>query len=179
MWDDWPFGVAHWLGAIPVLWLVGRREQDVRWWWIGLGYAVSFLADSLSHWAPHPLIYNAYPLSQAGLILVALTPRFAPRLTIGLTVIGCLSIVTLGVPNLWALHLAAWGLVAVIGWRCTEWLRLALVMSFGIGLVAWSLTQLSPGWPAWIAFQSTRLLGTLALCVAMTVPFPSCAPRTP
>lgn len=175
----WLFESAHLLGLVPLLWLVLRRERNTWWWWIAAGYGVSWVADTLSHWILRDLIYNVYPLSQAGLILAMVVPEKSPRWTVDLTVLGCASILLFGIPFLWPLHVAAWGSLAVVGWRCTGWLRAALLMSFGVGLVAWSATQLQPGWAAWIAFQSTRLVGTALLCAAMTAPFLSCVPRTP
>lgn len=73
------------------------------------------------------------------------------------------------------LHSVAW--LGVLGIAADRWalgsLRVALMVYFGAGWVAWIGYNLVPGWTTWGLYQCTRLAGLVWFCRAVAKPEPT------
>ena len=158
--------LAHALGIVPLLWLAvlhaTGQKRDAGWWWIAGALSVSFIADTASHWVPHPLVSQVYPVTQAALIAAVLLPS-RPLVESVIALFLCAaagSIVVRQAAGLDVLlHTIAWGGIALIAYDQLPKgaLRSALVYGFGLGVVAWWAFVAVPGWWTWGAFQLTRV----------------------
>lgn len=117
-----------------------------------------------------------YPVSQAAIVgAVFLKRRDAIELVIALVVIGSIDALWLQAagPDI-MLRTAAW--LSIVGIVYPLWqlgrLRTALLVSFGLGWVAWLLYAVRPGWVGYLLYQSVRLLGIAWFCWAATDPRP-------
>jgi len=177
------FEAAHALGIVPLLWLLWLKfrleHRDAALWWLAAAFAVSFLADSLAHLLNVNVAINTYPLMQAALIGLVLLDRAE-----ALKLFGVLTAVALAVPVIQRpdeiehfLSTVASLSVAGIAFRYRSLparLRLSLLVTFGLGWVAWDLWYaFAPGWGSWLGYQGTRLVGTLLFCWAALRPGPS------
>lgn len=174
------FEAAHYLALVPWLWLVGLhftgRGRGVEWWWLATAFAVSWVADWVAHRYGAGPISPLYLVTQAGIFAAVLLPRKATLWFLGLlVVIGGIAFLThpLTRPD-WLVHTVAWlGLVgSVYPLKALGRLRLALLVSFGLGWVAWMSYVLAPGWASWIAYQSVRAAGIGLFCWAALYPEP-------
>ena len=171
---------AHLLGLVPLLWLVlSGRRHPAAWWWLAAAYGISFLADSAAHWLNPDIVGNLYPLSQAAIIGLVLLPRQDAAHFLGLLMVT--SVVALG----WQgptgrdvlLRTVAWGGVVGMAWITTGPGRSALLVSFGLGLLAWWCYAVDPGWATWSEYQALRVVGTVMFCWAASQTAPRLAPR--
>jgi hypothetical protein len=166
---------SHLVGILPLAWLVVLalvgQDRSARVWWIATGYGVSYLADSVAH--SHPaladLVGNTYPIMQAALIAGALVSPKESAFVLGTFVwAGLLSLV-------WAsnvdvlLRTVAWGTVAGLTLLrpIERKLGLALVVTFGAGLLAWYWYAANPSWTSYGVYQSERAIGTALFCWAV------------
>lgn len=178
--------LAHWIGLVPLLWLVLLDVRDVRrdaaWWWIAGALGVSWLADTAAHWVNPDLVGNVFPLAQTALIgAVVLSRAEALRFVGALLAVALVDIGSrgpLGADVLVAT--VANGAVVGLAWRpdADRRLRGALLVYFGLGLFAWwafalstelfhlGIRELVPAWPTWLAYQATRALGIGLFCWA-------------
>lgn len=162
--------VAHHMALIPVVWLTAQRETRRAWWWLAAAFGISWLADWLGHWVNPWTVGMIYPVSQAAIIGAVLLNRDAARVFV-LTLAGIAAVAVLAGgaqgPD-WLLRSASWGSVAVIAWNrpALGILRLALLVSFGLGLVAWIGYSVSPGWETWGVYQTLRAVGLILFCWA-------------
>lgn len=167
--------VAHWIGLVPLGWLAVTGKHDRAWWWLGVAFGVSFLADLGAHLVSPWVMSVAYPVSQAALVMAVFLPRRdAQAVTLVLVLVGLLSVVMgrAAGPDLF-LHTVAWGGTAwIVNDYATGRLKAALLVAFGGGLLAWWGYVLLPAWPTWIAFQSTRLVAAGWFCWAASHPVP-------
>jgi hypothetical protein len=171
---------AHEVGVLPLAWLGWRQvrwseERRPVWWLIATAFAVSWVADSYTHARGQPWLASAvYPVSQAGLIGVALLePRAAARF-IGVLVAAAIAAVALeGVekPGL-LLHAVAFGAVVGMAWNRPELgrLRVALLVAFGVSWPAWVAFSLSITWTTWGIYEAVRVLGLILFCWACLGP---------
>ena len=165
---------SHLVGIIPLAWLVAitlaGKARGAMWWWIAVGYGVSYLADSIAHAHPHlaDVMGNTYPIMQAALIVGALVSAKEAALVLGALVwAGLLAIV-------WAsnvdvlLNTVACGTIAGVALirPVPPKLRLALVVSFGVGLVAYWAYAADQSWTNYRIYQSERAIGTGLFCWA-------------
>lgn len=163
------------LGLIPLWWLVFRwgfiprapRPSRAQWL-IAAAYAVSFVADVAGLHGYETLAGNLYPLSQAGLIALALLPwGQAEDALKALLVVSVVAICWRGVAHDDVLlNTVAGLLVAGLALRVRGRLRLALLVSFGLGTVLWWWLAAEPNWWSWSAYQMSRVAGTVLFCVA-------------
>lgn len=176
----WPFEVAHHLGAVPWLWLVVlhlcRQGRGWEWWWLAAAFGVSWIADTVAHCYGQFPISPLYLVTQTGLIAAVLLPRRDTLWFLGLLVpVAGIAFLTypLGKPD-WLVHTVAWlGLTgSVYPLKALGRLRWALLVSFGLGWVAWMGYVLSPGWISWIGYQSVRAVGIGLFCWAAWHPEP-------
>ena len=165
------------LGALTALRL-GRIRRDAAWWWLAGAFAVSWLADTVTHllppsagWVPSLV----YPVLQAGLITAVLMPRAMAWLVLG----GLMGIALAA-----AVHVSASGpdvvlrsaadltvvLVALMRVALPVTLRASLVATFGAGWLAWLLFANRPELPTWYLYQTCRLVGLVLFCAAVRHP---------
>lgn len=177
-WIGW---LAASLGIVPLAWLIGLRLRGRRvgaeWWWLALAFAVSFAADIVAFFLAPPhrwLVSATYPLSQAAIVgLVFLLRRDAEKLLVALLVVGTVAVLWLAVtgPDVF-FRTVAWGAVVgiVVDRYALGKLRAALLIYFGLGLLAWWAYALRPGWPSWGIYQSVRAVGIALFCTACLRP---------
>lgn len=174
------FEFAHHMGLLPLFWLAFLRSRGkavgIEWWWLAGVFAVSWIADSAAHYADSWVIGAVYPVSQAAVVAAVLLPR---KESIALVLV----LVSVGiVSTAWRepegpdvlLRTVAWLSVVGIIWRLPqlERLRTSLLVTFGAGWLAWMGYVIRPGWPSYLMYQGTRLLGILLFCWAATSPLP-------
>jgi len=177
--------IAHYMALVPLAVLGGLhargRERDAAWWWMACAFAISWVADSVAsqlvpvhRWA----VTLVYPIVQSAMIGVVLLSRRAAFVLLGgLVAIGCLAVFWRGVkgPDV-ILHSVASLSVAGIVWIRRDIplrLRMALVVYFGLGLVAWLLFAQQHSIPTWYGYQGARLAGLLVFSWAVLKPGPS------
>lgn len=177
--DVLPFGVAHYMALAPLFWLAclwawGELRDRSLWWLAGV-FAVSWLADTASHWVDPKLISAVYPVSQAAIVSAVLLKRDdALNFLLLVAGIGVASLVIqeLRQPNV--LRAAAWGgIVGIVLPLPLGKLRASLLVAFGAGLATWIIYAAVPGWTTWGMYQVTRLMSILLFCWAAYDPRPS------
>lgn len=165
----WPFELAHHMALLPVVALGWKRVGEPAYWWLGLAFFVSWLADSAAHVVNPSLVSLVYPLTQVGLVALVLVPRQDADRVLGVAALVAVSavIVPTGLDVL--LRTVAWGAIAGMAWPRKDLglLRWSLVLAFGVGLLAWYGYVLWPGWASWIIYQGVRAMGISVFCVAV------------
>lgn len=169
------------MALVPLVWMGGLTVRGYirgwEWWWLAIAFGVSWLADTAALVADPWIISAVYPLGQSALVgLVFLTRRDGLRFLMALLAVGVAAMLWRGAagPEV-LLRTVAWG--AVVGIVLDRWalgrLRTTLLVYFGLGLFAWWLYALSPGWWTWGAYQFLRLAGILLFCAAALKPGPA------
>lgn len=168
------------LGLVPVVYLgvrhAQRRRSGVAWWWLAAAFAVSWLADMAALWADPDLVGNLYPITQAALIGAVFLDRLeAAQFAIALVMVAVVAVLwrgPLGIDVL--LRTVAWGAVVAIAWDrpALGRVRVALVVTFGVGLLCWWGYAVRPGWWSWGTYQVVRAAGIACFCWAATRPLP-------
>lgn len=179
--------VTHWMGLVPLTWLVALRvtgrPRDVAYWWIALAFSVSWIADTLAHWVNPDVAGNLYPLTQAALIgatLLTKTDRWFFLLVLTNVGIGA---VFFGARYDVFLSTVAFGTITGIVWDrpALGWLRASLLAYCGLGLVAWwaysafpwfTVWPIERGWFTWGLYQACRAAGLALFCYACLHPAP-------
>lgn len=164
--------IAHQMALLPILWLAAlwavEERRDPALWWLAGVFAISWMADTAAHWVDPWLISAVYPVSQAALVAVVLLKRDDALLFLfTITAIGIISIAfqELQQPNV--LRSAAWGaIVAIVYPLPLGRLRASLLVTFGVGLVAWILFAVMRDWPTWLIYQGARAAGIVLFCWA-------------
>jgi hypothetical protein len=141
-------------------------------------FFVSWIADActLAGVDSH-LVSLVYPVSQAALVGAVLLDREEAAIFVaGLVSIGVVAVLWKGVgtPDV-LVHTVAWASIAIVALdrAALGKLRLALLVAFGFGWLAWLGYTLSPGWPTWLAYQGVRALGIGTFCWAAANPGPT------
>jgi hypothetical protein len=175
----WVNEIAHQMALAPLVAVAvehwrGKRP-DVAFWWLGSAFGVSWLADTAAHWVSPWLVSAVYPVSQAALIAVVFLGRGDSVRFLKLLVwVAALSILTNNAhgPEI-ILRTVAWGGVTIIALdHAKGWTQRALVVSFGLGLVAWAVHSFALVIPTWYAYQGTRAVGIGLFCYAVVHPRP-------
>lgn len=181
----WVAEIAHQMALLPLAALVilalCGQSRNAAWWWLGVAFAVSWLADTADDLLPPRfdwLPVLAYPVAQTGLIgAVFLDHADATRLLFVLVLTGGLAaFVWNGHGPDVILSTVAWLLVVGIMWRrrdLPDRLRLALGVYFGLGWMAWMVHVRWLVVATWYPFQFARLVGLLLFCWAALKPGPS------
>lgn len=172
----WLGVLAAAVGVVPLLWARGlaRRGGVIpdAYWWMTAAFGVSFVADVTSLFLHHRWISQLYPVMQAALFIIVLVPsrRRAEWIIAALLAVAASSVVLRDGEGLdTALHLAAWGSIAVCaGVEARGLLRVTLVVGFWALSMAWLAFTFSPDWWTWGAMQTVRLATAAAWCVAAT-----------
>lgn len=166
--------LATWIGLIPLiclatLWWNGE-QRDAAYWWLAVAFGVSWLADMAALVIDPFTVSLVYPISQTGLIAaVFLSKRGARILVLGLLGIGAVAamIHEPGKPD-FLLHACAWAMIVAMveDINALPTIRAALLIYFGLGLLAWASYVIIPGWTSWLFFQSCRAVGLGIFCYA-------------
>jgi hypothetical protein len=163
------------MGLLPLAVLVALyandRDRDAALWWIAGAFAISWLADVVADMMPVEdrwTVGLVYPIVQTTLIAATLLldRRHAVALLAALTAMGIVTVAWHGAsgPDVLLRSVASLSVV-VIAWRRWELplpLRIALVMYFGLGWLAWLAYAARPGVATWYGYQASRLAGLLA-----------------
>jgi hypothetical protein len=163
------FEVAHLLGLVPLCWLAVRGETRAEWWWLAVAFAVSWVADTVAHLVNPWLPAAVYPVSQAAVIGAVLLPRRDAWLFAGaLVLVGIAGVLLEGVwgPDLFLETVASLGIVGIVYARPLGLLRLALLVAFGMGWLAWIGYLFVPGFPSWGVYQGVRAVSLGFFCWA-------------
>lgn len=127
---------------------------------------MSWLADTAAHWMDPWTIGLVYSVGQVAIIAGVLLPhKDALRVTIALVLVAVASVFWHGAISL--IVTFAWGLVTALAWsRLKGTLRVAMLLTFGVGLLAWWGMMMHPSMTSWGTYQVTRLAGTIVFCKA-------------
>lgn len=165
--------VAHVLGLLPLVFVAALRAPRA-YWWLACAFGVSFLADSAAHVVDPFWVSRVYVVSQAALVGAVFLDRTEALWNLAALVFLGLGGVFLepSGPELFT-HTCAWGLVALLAYEIApQPLRRSLLVYFGWGLLAWAAYVMVPGWPSWLAYQATRLVGIALFGYACWKPAP-------
>lgn len=166
--------VATALGAVPLVCVAAARAPRA-YWWLALAFGISLLADLTALLTHEPFwVSRVYVVSQAALVGAVFLDRTDALWTLAALVFLGLGGVFLepSGPELFT-HTCAWGLAALVAYEMApQPLRRSLLVYFGWGLLAWAAYVMVPGWPSWLAYQSTRLLGIALFGYACWKPAP-------
>jgi hypothetical protein len=172
---------AHQMALGPLLWLAALRARGTvvgtAWWWLAGAFFVSWLADTGAHVVDPWLMSLVYPVSQAAIVGAVLLEREdAVLFVLALALVGILAVLWRGVgtPDV-LVHTVAWGSIACVAFDRDALgnLRLALIIAFGFGLVAWLGYTITPGYQTWLCYQGVRALGIGTFCWAAAKPGPT------
>lgn len=170
--------LAHHMALAPLVWLLALRtvqsRRDPAYWWLAGAFAVSWIADALAHVVDPQLVGAVYPVSQAALVCAVLGTRDDAKVfVVTLVGAGLASLVLDSRPDL-LLRTVAWVGVAGLVWDRPGLGRLrgALLVTFGLGWLAWLVYVAFPGWDSWGAYQLTRAAGIGWFCWAVVTPRP-------
>lgn len=144
------------------------------YWWLALAFAVSFLADTASHFVNSFWVSRVYPVSQAALVAAVFLARKDALGILAMLVLAGLAGVFLEPkgPELFT-HLVCWLTAAAIASEeAPQPVKRALTVYFGWGVLAWVCYVIEPGWASWGFYQGTRLVGIALFGLACWKPAP-------
>lgn len=157
------------MALVPLLWLgvlafYGQRRSAL-WWTLAVVLGISWLADTAAHWINPWIVSAFYPLVQAAIFGIILLPT--PALW---RFLGLLAVTGLGVGSFHAKpdvlgRTIAWTGLLVVAWPHKE-LRVPVVVTFGLGWLAWLAYSFAPSWGTWGLFQGVRAVGLGTFCYA-------------
>lgn len=166
------------LASLVVLHLRGER-RDVAWWWLGVAFAVSWLADVVANalpaayrWGPSVI----YPVTQSAIIGAVLLPRqWALWFLALMTTLAAIVLAWVGVGPDVLVRSVAWLALGVMANRIPIPFRLRLSLSvyFGLGLLAWFVHMRFLVVETWYPYQLARLAGLMLFGWAALEPTPS------
>ena len=150
-------------GAGPLAVLGWRRTWRLESSLLAAGLAVSTVADvATALAAPQWLVSAAFPVTQFGLVFLALSPLLAFPALLGITLLSLAAVLFGATEGPDALVTLAGG-AAVLGMAYFRddlaRYRPALVIYFGAGAVCWYWYCQAPGLAPWLAYQGCRLIG--------------------
>lgn len=159
------------MALLPLLWLGGlawhHQRRPVLWWALAIVLSVSWVADTAAHWMDPWIAMAIYPAIQALVLGAVLLPmpalgRFA-ALIVAATV---LPLLYRGVahPDIFA-RTACWAGLLTIAWPYRE-IRFPVLVTFGLGWLAWLGYNFAPSWGTWGTYQSIRAVGLGTFCWA-------------
>lgn len=164
------FEVTHHMALIPPLWLgvlhyYGQR-RSVLWWTVALVLSVSWLADTAAHWVDPWLVSACYPAVQALVLAGVVLPRSALwRFAVLVLSTTVATLVWRGGPHPEVLaHTVAWMGLMVLAWPHP--IRVPVLVTFGLGWLAWLGYNMLPAWGTWGVYQSVRATGLGVFCWA-------------
>lgn len=171
----WQIGLVP-LACLAVL-AMRRQRRDAAWWYLAGAFFVSWIADAFALAGVEPWLMSlVYPVSQAALVGAVLLERRQAMAFVGaLVTVGLVAVLWLGVdqPDV-LVRTVAWLGVALIAYErdALGRLRMALLVAFGVGWLAWAGYAVRPSWSTWLAYQGVRALGVGTFCWAAWKPTP-------
>lgn len=172
--------LAHQVGLLPLIWLTARwsggRKSVRAWWLLGIAFAVSWVADWVSHRVGTFPVGPPYLALQAGLIAGVLAPKLVAQrfgMILAATALFAMLYLDPEVPNV-LMYTVAWlGLLAIV-WPepLTRRVRWMLAVAFGGGWLAWMGYVLRPDFASWATYQVVRTTGLGLFCWASWAPSP-------
>jgi hypothetical protein len=167
-------------GLTPVLWLVWltvrKHRPGAELWWLSGAFTTAWVADTVSHWTGVEFVAVLYPVAQGIFVGLVLLDRWESlTLTAMLGFVGIAALFWRGIdPFNPLLPVVAWGAITGIAWRYEALgrLRLCLLVTFGLGLLAWIGYLWEPGLDSWGIYQFTRFAGAILFCWAASNPLP-------
>jgi hypothetical protein len=173
MLPTWVGTVAHQLEIVPLLGVLIVRPKERSWYWLGLVYAVSWLADWPWYFGVQWTYASAvYPIVQSALVAaVLMTRRGALEWLVALTALGLFAraIQPPEQPE-WLVHLVAWSAIALMVSDAAVPFRRALRVTFGLGLLGWLGYVAFPGAVTWLVYKAIWTLGEGLFCWALVRP---------
>jgi hypothetical protein len=156
------------MALLPLLWLgvlayYGQRRSPLCWA-LALVFTVSWIADTAAHWLNPWTVSAVYPLVQVLLLAVVVLPAVPLFRLLGILA-GTVGIV------LWTgvahrdivLRTVAWTALLVVAWPHRP-LWVPVLVTFGMGWLAWVAYTISPTWVTWGSYQGIRALGLGSFC---------------
>lgn len=159
------------MALLPLLWLGVLawygQQRGVLWWTLALVLGVSWMADTAAHWVDPWLVSALYPAVQACVFASIVLPSPALEHFVGLVSLAtALAIHWRGGPHPEVLaHTVAWTGLVMITWPHRE-IRLPVLVTFGLGWLAWLGYNMLPAWGTWGTYQGVRALGLGVFCWA-------------
>ena len=170
------FEVAHQAGLVPLVAMVllGRR-LSMEWWLLALAWSVSWVADSVTHFAGGAwFVSHLWLWLQFVYVLaVFMAPSIHRAMAMSAVVLMAMSSAQLSAPGPdWLLTSGGSALILTAAWRAEgrgAALALPAFVYFGLGSIAylWMVSRMgSPEFsPAWQTYQACRLLAFLLFVV--------------
>ena len=167
--------LSTWIGAVPLCCLIGLwwqgEQRDAAYWWLGIAFGISWLADMLALVVDPFTVSLLYPVSQTSIIAgVFLSRKEARGVLFVLVLVGTVAILirSPGEPD-FLLRASAWSMLVAMAFdlRAIPQVRTALLVYFGLGLLAWTGYVAVPGWTSWLLYQATRAAGLGLFCSAV------------
>lgn len=161
--------VTHHMALLPMLWLGvlawHGHSRGVLWWTLAVVLGVSWLADTAAHWVDPWLVSALYPAAQALIFACVVLPsRALGRFAIIISLVSGLAVTWRGGPHPEILaHTVAWTGLVTMAWPHRA-IRGPILVTFGLGWLAWLGYNFAPSWLTWGVFQSVRALGLGAFC---------------
>lgn len=162
------------MALLPLLWLgvLGfyGQHRTLHWWALAIVLSVSWVADTLAHQLPRgdPRIWTVsafYPLVQAAIFGTILLPTPALWRFIGVLAVTGLAVgFWRATPEVLG-RTVAWTAVLMLAWPHRP-VRGPVLVTFGLGWLAWLAYNVAPSWGTWGVFQGVRALGLGAFCYA-------------
>lgn len=161
--------LAHQMALIPLAVLCGLdlrgERRDIRWWWLAGMFGVSWLADTTVHygWLPGTTASALYPLVQAVIAGCVFLPWRQAIPFSALVVAATVFLFGFGGIQSPDIEFRSLAWIAIL-WLVTDdaWLgpiRMACLITFGLGLVAWIIHARSLTLATWYPYQLVRLVG--------------------
>lgn len=162
------------MALLPLLWLGGLwyygYRRSVLWWALALVLFVSWGADTWAHHYPKgdPRIWTVsafYPLMQAAIFGTILLPTPALWRFLGVLAVTGLAVgFWRSTPEVLG-RTVAWTGLLILAWPHRE-LRSPVLVTFGLGWLAWLGYNFAPSWLTWGTYQGIRALGLGVFCYA-------------
>lgn len=159
------------MALLPVLWLAGLawhgQSRGVLWWTLAVVLGVSWVADTAAHWVDPWLVSALYPAVQALVFAGVVLPQPAlGRFAIIVSLAAGMAILWRGGPHPEILaHTVAWTGLIMLAWPHKA-IRLPVLVTFGLGWLAWLGYNFVPSWLTWGVYQSVRAVGLGVFCYA-------------
>lgn len=161
-----------WLAPLTLVAIRSRTHAvDVAWWWMAVGFAVSFPADVTGALGHESVASQVYPAAQAAIFILVLAPRPLAVVLIGAVFAASGLSIALrhGLGYDLALHVVAWGIVAVLADLnlAKGRLREALTWGFGFLPLTYAAQRLAPGYWTWGMMRVVAVAMLTTWCLAM------------
>ena len=174
----WQAEVAHQIALIPlaaltVLHVRGER-RDAAYWWLAIGFTVSWIADVAADLMPPSMRWVpsvVYPMTQAAIVAAVLLPRAEVAFYLAtMLAASSVAVVWQGVgPDAGARAVAWVPLVWIVARRqeMPARLRFSLAVYFGLGWLMWAVHVRWLVVATWYQYQLARIVGLVLFARAV------------